>query len=170
MTLITPEHLIRSLRRTPVLLDAVLCGVTQERACVATDGPDGWSVLHVVCHLRDFEAIFFQRARRMVEEERPTLAAYDQEALAVERDYGGQDLNEAYGLFLEARRRFVAWLEERAPEDWGRVGLHPEHGEYTLLEQVLYVPLHDLDHLQQMARALGLPCDDTAGQFGLALA
>lgn len=167
MTMMTPERFIRSLRRTPVLLDTVLCGVTQERAAVATDGPDGWSVIHIVCHLRDFEEIFFERARRIAAEDRPELALVDHLQLAEERDYAGQDLNAAYEQYLETREAFVAWLEDRADDEWARVGLHPERGEYTLLEQAMQVPLHDLDHLEQIARCLSLPCDETAERFGL---
>ncbi len=168
MTMLTPERFIRSLKRTPVLLDTVLCGVTQERAAVATDGPAGWSVIHIMCHLRDYEEIFFNRAKQILAEDRPELEPFDHLKLVEERDYANQDLNVAYEQFLEARLAFVAWLEERADADWARTGVHPEYGEYTLLEQAMQVPLHDLDHLEQIARCLSLPCDETAARFGLA--
>lgn len=170
MTMMTPDRFIRALKRTPILLDTILCGITQERAAVATDGPQGWSVIAIVCHLRDFEEIFFNRAQQILAEERPELVAFDREQMAVDRDYANEDLNAAYEKFLETRQAFITWLEDRADEDWGRVGIHPEVGAYTLLEQAMQVPLHDLDHLEQIARCLSLPCDETPVLFGLAAA
>ncbi|GEM_PF-193705 len=167
MTMMNPERFIRAMQQTPVLLDALLCGVTQERAAAAVDGPDGWNVIEIVCHLRDFEEIFFERARRIVAEDHPELPYYDHEVLAVERSYASQDLSAAFEAYRETRRQFVAWLQVRQPDEWARMGVHPEAGDYTLLEQAMQVSLHDVNHLEQIARVLGLPCDDTAALFGL---
>lgn len=161
MTMLTPGRFLRGMKKSPVLLDALLNGITQERALVARDGDDGWNVVEIVCHLRDFEAIFFDRAQQIVAEDRPTLEPFDHEALAVERKYSEQALDEVFEDYVAKRTAFVTWLNERDEADWQRVGVHPEVGEYTLLEQVLQVPLHDLDHLEQVARVLGLPYGDT---------
>jgi hypothetical protein len=157
MTMLTPPRFVRGMQKTPVLLDALLNGITQERALAARDGEDGWNVVEVVCHLRDFEAIFFARAQQIVNEDRPTLTPYDHEAMALERNYAGEDLNSAYETYVQARQAFLVWIAERADSDWTRTGVHPEVGEYSLLEQVIQIPLHDLDHLEQIARILGLP-------------
>ncbi|MBN2469527.1 MAG: DinB family protein [Anaerolineae bacterium] len=159
MTMLTPGRFIRAMQKTPILLDALLNGVTQERALAARDGADGWNVVEIMCHLRDFEEIFFARARQIVEQDRPTLDPFDHEQMAKDRDYAGQDLNAAFETYQATRQEFLAWLKARAEADWQRVGAHPEAGEYTLLEQALQVPLHDLDHLEQIARVLGLPDD-----------
>ncbi len=157
MTMLTPGRFIRGMKKTPVLLDALLSGVTQERARAARDGAEGWNVVEIVCHLRDFDEIFFARARQIVEQDRPTLEPFDHEQMAKDRDYAAQDLNAAFEAYQATRQEFLAWLKARDEADWQRTGVHPEAGEYTLLEQALQVPLHDLDHLEQIARALGLP-------------
>ena len=77
--------------------------------------------------------------------------------LAVERDYARQDLNTVFESLVANRKAFVAWLQKRSEAEWLRTGVHPEAGEYSLLEQAIQVPLHDLDHLEQIARVLGLP-------------
>ncbi len=163
MTMLTPNRFMQSIRKTPVLLDAVLCGVTQERALLARDGDDGWNAVEIVCHLRDFEEIFFERARRIVEEDRPVLKPYDHLALVTEREYSKQDLGEVYEALNKTRQSFIAWLETLDEAAWARTGVHPEAGDYTLLEQVVQVVTHDLDHLEQLARVLGLPCSGTEG-------
>ncbi len=167
MTMLTPGRFIKALKRTPVLLDALLCGVTQERASAARDGADGWNVVEIVCHLRDFEAIFFSRARQIVEEDHPVLVPFDHEILARENDYAAQDLGAAFAALIETRLAFIEWLKARGESDWGRGGVHPESGEYTLLEQAMQVACHDIDHLEQIARCLELPCDDTSAKFGV---
>ena len=53
MSILTPAGLLRSMSRTPVILEGLLNGVDQGRATAATDGPDGWSVVEIVCHLRE---------------------------------------------------------------------------------------------------------------------
>ncbi len=167
MTMLTPGRFIRAMKKTPVLLDALLNGVTQERALAARDGDDGWNVVEIVCHLRDFDEVFLSRARQIVAEERPALAPFDHEAMARDQHYAAQDLNAAFEAYVAHRAEFIEWLKARAEADWERVGMHPEAGEYTLLEQALQVPLHDLDHLEQIARVLGLPYGEPATPLAL---
>jgi len=162
MTMITPERLIRSLSKTPVVMDALLQGVTQERALAAAD-EGGWNVLYVICHLRDFGAINFERARQIVEQDHPTLRVYDQEALVTEHDYAHQQLDEVFRSFLQTRRAFLDWLRARAESDWGRRAFHPEAGEVGILDLLLSVTAHELDHLAHIARLLCLPSADTDG-------
>src|SRR5215203_517450 len=65
----------------------LLTPVSQERATTlrdARDGDKGWTVLEVLCHLRDFDNIFRMRAKIMRYQEFPTLPFYDHEKLAQE--------------------------------------------------------------------------------------
>lgn len=167
MTMLTSGRFVRGMKKTPVLLDALLNGVTQERALAARDGENGWNVVEIVCHLRDFEAIFFNRAQQIVAEDRPTLTPYDHEQLVVENDYASQSLAAVFEDYVAKRQAFIEWLNAREEDEWQRVGVHPEAGEYTLLEQVLQVPMHDLDHLEQIARVLGLPYGDMVAPLSL---
>lgn len=157
MTMITPGRFIRGMEQTPILLDALLNGVTQERALAARDGDDGWNIVEILCHLRDFEQIFFDRAQQMVNEDNPILVPHDHEALAIEKAYAKQDLNDVFETLCATRSQFVAWLKARDEADWAKTGVHPEAGPYSVLEQALQVGYHDIDHLQQIARTLGLP-------------
>jgi len=40
-------------------------------------------------------------------------------------------------------------------EQWERRGQHPYFGETTILTQAVNNAIHDLDHIEQIARALG---------------
>ena len=53
--------------------------------------PAVWSPLEYGAHVRDVHVLFAQRLRLMLEEDTPTFANWDQDATAVEDDYGSQD-------------------------------------------------------------------------------
>jgi hypothetical protein len=150
MTLMTPARFIRSLKKTPQILNYVLRDVNHEGARMITDGPDGWNTLQIICHLRDFEEIFFERSRLMIEQERPMLPSYDAHQLVVDNDYVNQGYRAALMQFSETRRKHIEYLAMLTPEDWWRSGVHPEHGVITVLEQAMQVALHDVDHIEQI--------------------
>ena len=101
----------RSLRKTPVILAGILDNVSQERAQQATDGPDGWNGIEIVGHLLDYEEIFFERAKRMLAEDKPALEGYDQDALVKDHDYAHQNLQDVFQRFVTLRRETI--LERR---------------------------------------------------------
>lgn len=53
--------------------------------------PEVWSVLEYAAHVRDVHVLFAERVRLMLDEDEPTFANWDQDATAVEADYGSQD-------------------------------------------------------------------------------
>jgi uncharacterized damage-inducible protein DinB len=155
MTMMTPDRLIKALGYTPVILQGLLQSVDQDWAEEATDGADGWSVIEVVCHLRDFEQIFFDRAQQTLAEDEPVLTPRDHEAMVREGDYQHQELCEALTDLRETRRAFLQWMEALTPMQWQRQALHPENGPMTILDMALQTTLHDVTHLDQISRALG---------------
>ena len=136
------------------ILEHVLEGVSQDVAQTAADGPDGWSILEVVCHLRDFDDFFYGRAVMMLEQDRPLLPAYDQDVLARERDYPLQNLGEALVALRRSRERLIQFFRSLADEQWERDAIHPEHGEWTMTDAVMQVALHTTEHIEQFTRIL----------------
>ena len=156
MTLMSKERFLRCLKKTPIILEAILKDVSPEQVRELRDGDDGWNVVEVMCHLRDFENIFFRRAQQIVDENRPNIIPVDHEALAAAGDYAIQDLKTVFGQYVETRRRFIGWLEGLADDEWHRVGIHPESGEITVMEIAMQVTTHDVDHTEQIVRILEL--------------
>jgi hypothetical protein len=152
--LLNPGKAFRTLHKTPRLLEIVLAGVTQEQAATLRDGPEGWSVLWIVCHLRDIEAIFTQRARDLLAHDNPTFAVTSNEELIARGDYDRQDLREVLVAYVAARHAFIALLEPLEEDQWLRAGTHPTQGPATLLDVAINAGLHDVDHLEQIARCL----------------
>ncbi len=154
MPMFTPEKALRSMRKTPVILKAILQGVSAEQAQSIRDGEGGWSVVEVVGHLYDFEDIFCGRAGRMLTEAKPILTPYDQDELVKRRGYASQDLATVLDKYLEMRQRFINLLADLTSEQWARKGVHPHSGEITVMELAINTTLHDVNHTEQIAHML----------------
>ena len=57
---------------------------------------------------------------------------------------------------MTARRELVALLDGLADDQWQRQGTHALYGGLTLLDLLVFVEWHDVNHLEQIARTLGL--------------
>ena len=148
------ERQIAAMRLTCKILGHILRDITDERARALRDGPAGWSVMEIVCHLRDFDEVFHSRAIMMLEQDQPQLPAYDHEAMALARDYQSQSLEEAYGALNASRANFARFFETLTPEQWARGGVHPERDSFSMTDALMQVSAHDLDHLEQLTRVL----------------
>jgi hypothetical protein len=151
----TPEKTLRDLPKTPVILNVILQGVDQQKAQTLRDGADGWSVLEVVCHMNDFEQIFTDRVRRIVESDLPYFESIDPNALARTNHYNEQSLSEVFASYVSRRREQLALLRALTPEQWQRKGVHYASGEQTIVELATNTTLHDVNHIEQIIKALG---------------
>jgi hypothetical protein len=149
-----PHDVLEALKSTPEILISLLKGVTQERAVASKGGDEDWSVVQVVCHLRDAEEISLKRIRSMRDQDDPLILEYDQAALARERDYQSQNLSTALKDFVSFREQYVADLSALQPEEWNRTGRHNELGQITILSHVTHHACHDAIHCAQIARQL----------------
>ncbi len=153
MALLDKGKALRSLPKTIALLRFILQDVTQEQALNSWDGD--WNVVFVVCHLRDLEAAYLQRVHMMLQEDNPTFPANDNQAMAIERKYAEANLRTALSEFEALRREFIALVNSLTEEQWERRGQHPYFGETTILTQAINNAIHDIDHIEQIARTLG---------------
>ena len=148
------ERQIAAMRMTCDILGHILQNVSVEAARTLRDGAVGWSIIEIVCHLRDFDKIFHSRALMMLAQDHPQLPAYDHEAMAIERDYQAESLDEAYATLKASRARFADFFAGLTPEQWQRGGIHPERDSFTMTDALMQVSAHDLDHLEQITRVL----------------
>lgn len=154
----TRINYIRVMDDTVKILGFVLAPVSQAVATTRrdpNDGDRGWTVVEVVCHLRDYDLIFQQRAQLMLEQVYPDLPGYDHVQLARERNYNSQELSRVYTELAASRARFVAFFRGLTDDQWQRAGVHPERGRFTMHDALLQVGQHDVLHLEQITRILG---------------
>src|SRR5262249_55945247 len=102
----------------------------------ARPGPGAWSVLEVVVHLTDSDAISIDRMKRILTEENPPLL-YANETAYVERLHTHeQELEDALVLFEVGRRQWARVLRRLPDEAFLREGTHNRRGKMTLGDQV----------------------------------
>jgi hypothetical protein len=138
----------------PETLASLLEGIGQEQAQSAKGGDEGWSVVEVVCHLRDAEEFALKRNTLMRNQENPDIAPYDQEQLAIERRYADQDLRQVLAAFIRLRLEHISLLENLPGEAWERPGQHREAGRITIFNHTLHMVCHDAIHCAQIAQQL----------------
>ncbi|MDQ3705446.1 MAG: DinB family protein [Chloroflexota bacterium] len=148
------KDLLDAFKSTSDTLRFLLREVTQEQAAAARGGDENWSVVEVMCHLRDAEERALERLRAMRDETNPFLPGYDQEAWARERNYAAQDLQDALAAFLRLREEHINDLSALSTEDWERPGTHQEQGNITIFAHTLHMVAHDSQHAAQLARQL----------------
>ncbi len=74
-----PNDLIDAFARLPDVLEGLLHGYPEETLRSARGGDENWSVIEVLCHLRDAEEYALARNRAMRDQNDPVLPTYDQE-------------------------------------------------------------------------------------------
>jgi uncharacterized damage-inducible protein DinB len=107
--------------------------------------PGKWSCLEVVCHFADSEALFADRMKRVLAEDRPALPFADPHRYVAALAYHERDAHEEAEFIRLVRRQMARILRAQPVEAWQRVGVHSEEGERTL-EQLLLKAIDHLDH------------------------
>jgi len=148
------QDLLEALEATPDTLKGLLAGVSEDQARLAKGGDENWSVVEIICHLRDAEEISLQRTVTMRDQDDPRITPYNQETLALERDYQNANLPDALIGFIHFRKQHLAVLSSITPEEWERSGQHDEIGQITIFSMVFHKVSHDAVHCAQIARQL----------------
>jgi hypothetical protein len=150
--ILNPAKALRTLRKTSALLQRALVDCDQAAATTLRDGPDGWSILFIACHLRDYERIVAARVGLILTEDDPTLPAIDNAAAERSGDYAHQELTAVLADLQARRAALLTRLTALDVAAWARSGHHPTQGHGTLLDVAINTGLHDIDHLEQIAQ------------------
>jgi FMN phosphatase YigB (HAD superfamily) len=110
-----------------------------------------WSLVEIVCHLRDVEQeVNLPRLRAVVGNDNPFLPGADTDPWAVERCYQTQVGQEALEGLVEARRQTYTLLTGLPEAAWQRPARHALLGNTTLIELAGWILDHDRIHLAQL--------------------
>jgi hypothetical protein len=119
------------------------------------DEPEGWTPRQVVHHLADSEMTSAIRLRRLLAEDAPVIAAYDENAFARHLHYDTRPIGPSLDALDAARSTSLQLLERLTDGDWGRTGIHSESGRYGVEDWLAIYAAHGRDHADQIRRALG---------------
>ncbi len=141
------RSLIETYVAGPAKLRAAVAGLTREEL-TARPGPGAWSILEVVIHLADSDAISIDRMKRMLTEDNPPLLYADESAYVVRLYTHEQDLEDALTLLEVGRRQWGRVLRKLPDEAFARTGQHNRRGTVTVGGFVADYIDHIDDHLK----------------------
>lgn len=142
---------LETLAATPAALKEALRGVPK-KLLLFTPAPGKWSILEILCHMRDMEReAYLERYTRILAEPEPKLPDVNGDALAIERDYRGQKAADVLRDWMRLRRESLRLLKKAKPEQWRRAGIHETMGRITIDEFVArHAVGNDVAHLAQI--------------------
>jgi hypothetical protein len=148
------DELLEAYRATPVTLAVLVRDLPDDLLRRRGSRDEEWSIMEVICHLRDAEERSLGRVKRMREEDRPLLEGYDPAELARTSRYQEESLEAALAAFVDARRSHTELLGSGGDPVWSRTGIHEEFGEISVQQLTAHMTAHDAIHLAQISRRI----------------
>ena len=145
------QEYLSTLKETPSQLKGALAGVPKKLQ-QWNPAPGKWSILQIICHMRDMEKeAYLTRYKRILEEDTPSLPDLDGDTLALERGYQELKLGDVVRDWKSARKESLKLLKRVKGGQWQRVGTHEADGPLTM-EELLHRHAvgNDRAHLNQI--------------------
>jgi hypothetical protein len=117
------------------------------RALDVRPRPDEWSARENLAHLARHHAVFLDRMRRLLAEERPALGRYRAESDPEWPAWAVLAPDEILGQLRALRAELVALVRGLSPAETARTGLHPTFGEMHVTAWLEFFLLHEAHHL-----------------------
>lgn len=120
-------------------------GVLAREDVAARPRPGVWSPLEYGAHVRDVCDVFGGRLQLMLDDDEPRFADWDQDATALEKDYGASDPDTVIAELRIAAGGLAQGYADVTGTQWSRRGIRSDGSELTVLTLGQYC-LHDLAH------------------------
>jgi hypothetical protein len=144
------QETLEFLAQTPQRVADLIAGFDRD-ALRFRPGPDAFSAVEQVCHLRDIEHEGYTvRVRRVLEEDNPRLDGINGSQLALERDYQAQDAMSALKAFGEARQASLQLLKNASAAGLARQCTLEGSTNLTLAGLAGLMREHDSEHLAEL--------------------
>lgn len=146
------SYCIDQLSRHRGIFHQLLTGLTEEDIRFRPTA-DKWSLLEVICHLRDEEREDFRaRVQHVLTTPDQPMPKIDPAAWVSERDYAAQDFATVLNEFLSERERSVEWLRASQHLNWTNAYMHPKVGPVSCDLLLVNWVAHDLLHMRQIVK------------------
>jgi hypothetical protein len=149
----TGQDPIKVLAATPKKLERLIKGASTAKLR-KRPAPEKWSMAEILAHLADVEIVIAWRMRSVLGAPGTQIQAYDQNAWVEALHYEKRDFRESLVQQRVLREANLALLKTLTPEQWKQFGTHSERGQESIERIVRMAAGHDLNHIQQIERAL----------------
>jgi hypothetical protein len=113
---------------------------------------DRWSPLEYACHVRDVFRLFDMRLHRMLDEDDPTFANWDQDETAVAERYGEQDAVTVGRDLVAAGSQIADSFAAVTADQQGRPGTRSDGARFTVETFARYLVHDPVHHLWDVSR------------------
>jgi len=132
-------------------VDAAVDGISDEE--LDRRPPSGeWTAREIVHHLADSESMAAIRLRRLLAEDDPVIAGYDEPEWARRLHYD-RPIEPSLAVVRAVRTASHQLLTTLTPVEWSRTGSHSEGGPYSTERWLAIYAEHSHDHADQIRRA-----------------
>jgi len=139
------EDLVNEYLAGPDKLRAAVEGMSEQQLD-ATPIPGKWSTRQVICHIADFEAVYVDRMKRGLAEERPTIFAGEPPLFAAALAYNIRVVEQEIQMIALLRRHMATILRTLDANQFHREVVHSVEGTMTvetLLQRITnHIPHH----------------------------
>jgi hypothetical protein len=151
MDFVERQHLIHQYRDGYRAVAAALANVT-DAELDKRPVDDAWTAREIVHHLADSEATSYLRLRKLLAEDEPVIAAYDEASYARVLHYD-RPIEPSLQVFRAVRQSTADLLDSLEPHEWERSGVHSDSGAYNVETWLRIYAVHAHDHADQIRRA-----------------
>ena len=146
------QELIRKYRDGHHAVASALEGIQDDELDRSASGE--WTPRQIAHHLADSEMTGAIRLRRLLAEDGPLIAGYDEKHFAdtLTRD---RPISASVEAMRWARESTVQILERLTEEEWARQGTHSDSGPYSVDRWLEIYSSHPHDHAAQIRRSRG---------------
>ncbi len=132
-------------------VDDALAGIDQ--ADLDRRPPSGeWTAREIVHHLADSESMAYIRLRRLIAEDDPVIAGYDEPEWARRLHYD-RPIEPSLAVLRAVRAASHQLLTALTPDEWARAGTHSDSGLYSVEGWLAIYAEHSHEHADQIRRA-----------------
>ncbi len=160
------EKSIETLSRTPLVLEAMLGGLSKEWTH-RNEGPGTWSPFQVLGHLIiNDETNFIPRAQLILSSQEPKVLSPINMTAHVER-FTDSSIDTLIQMFKELRTQNLVILQSLSisNRDLVKTAIHPKVGVVQVSNVLSTWVAHDLTHIGQIARVMAKQYKNEVGPF-----
>src|SRR5512143_4138219 len=145
------------LTSTPAVLEGLTAGLSPDQ-WRREPAPEDWSLLEVICHLRDTEReVHRLQLNTLMQERQPFVPRPDAAVWAKQRKYLNEHGPAAVSGLLTARLELLRRIVEVSAETWEKPARHAIFGPTHFGEVIGFMADHDRLHIQQGWQTLHAP-------------